>query len=140
MAQVEPLRLPSQTMKKESFNFHLQLFQPKENLQAVATISRVSGKDGPATVKINSSATGSPAASNVADYTDIDTTVSFADGEISKNVSIALKNDDIAEFSEFFKLTLSMRLTLTLGSIPYIAVEIKDTDSDFTSTLKLLTK
>ena len=112
----------------------------EENLQAVATISRVSGKDGPATVKINSSATGSPAASDVADYTDIDTTVSFADGETSKNVSIALKNDATAEFSEFFQLTLSTPVNATLGSIPVASVEITDTDSDFTSTLKLLNK
>jgi len=116
------------------------LLSQEENLQAVATINRVSGKDGPATVKIKSAAAGPPAASNVADYTDIDTTISFANGETSKNVAIALKNDTTAEFSEFFKLTLSDPTNAALGATTVANVEITDTDKDFTSTLSLLTK
>ena len=47
-------------------------------------IDRVSGSSGPATVKIKSSAAGTPAANNTSDYTDVDTLISFVDGESTK--------------------------------------------------------
>jgi hypothetical protein len=113
----------------------------EDSLQLVATVNRVSGSKGAATVKLKSSASAqTPIASNTSDYTDLDTTVSFADGETIKNVAVTLKNDSIAEFSEWFKLTLSNPTGATLGTITNANAEIKDTDIDFTSTLKLLTK
>ena len=109
-------------------------------LAVVATISRVAGTDGPATVQIKSSAaTGSSIASS-ADYVDLDATVSFANGESSKNVTTVLKNDDLAEFPEFFTLTLSAPTNAALGAITTASAEITDADVDFTGTLKLLTK
>ena len=113
----------------------------EDSLQVITTISRVSGTNGPATVKVESSeAAGTPKASNTADYTDLDTTVSFANGESSKSVSVVLKNDNIAELSEYFTLTLSSPTNAVLGTVSTATAEIIDTDSDFTSTLKLLTK
>ena len=112
----------------------------EDNTQLVATIARISGTNGPATVKLKSSAAETANASNKDDYTDLDTIVSFADGESTKNVNVVLKNDNVSEFSEFFKLTLSDPTNATLGTIVTATAEIKDTDTDYTSTLNLLTK
>jgi hypothetical protein len=111
----------------------------EDSSEVIATINRISGTKGAASVKLKSSA-GVPPASNTLDYTDIDVTVPFADGESTKNVSITLKNDDIAEFSEWFKLTLSAPTNASLGPIITANVEVKDTDVDFTSTITLLAK
>ena len=112
----------------------------EDSLQVTATISRLSGTNGPATVKLKSSETTDSVASIESDYAALDTTVSFADGEATKNVNVILKNDNIAELSKFFKLTLSDPTSATLGTVVSATVEIKDTDSDFTSSLKLLAK
>ena len=112
----------------------------EDTLQLVATINRTLGTSGPATVKLKSGTAGTAPASNTADYTDLDTTISFADGESAKSVSVVLKNDNIAEASEFFTLTLSAPTNASLGATTATTGEIIDTDIDFTSTLKLLTK
>ena len=112
----------------------------EDSLQVTATISRVSGTNGPATVKLQSSPAASSVASTTADYTVVDTTVSFADGEVAKNVNVVLKNDNVAELSEFFKLTLSDPTNAALGTVVSATAEITDTDPDWTSTLTLLTK
>ena len=112
----------------------------EDSLQVTATISRVSGTNGPATVKLQSSETENSVASTESDYTALDTTISFADGEATKNVTVILKDDNVAELSEFLKLTLSDPTNATLGTIVTATAEIKDSDPDFTSTLKLLTK
>ncbi len=123
-----------------SFQFASAYFSDNEDsLALIARINRVSGTDGAASVKVKSSA-GAPAASNTLDYTDVDTTVSFAAGEFSKTVSIPLKNDDIAEFSEWIKITLSNAVGASLGTPVVANAEIKDTDQDFTSELQLITK
>ncbi len=111
----------------------------EDSLQLLATINRVSGTDGVASVKIKST-DSTPVASTSTDYFSVDTTVSFADGESSKTFLVNLKNDDIAEFSEKFTLSLSNATGAVLGAITSAIAEIKDTDIDFTSTLKLLTK
>ena len=51
-----------------------------------------------------------------------------------------LKNDNVAELSEFFKLTLSDPTNAALGTVVSATAEITDTDQDWTSTLTLLTK
>ena len=112
----------------------------EDSLQVTATISRVSGTNGPATVKLKSSDPADSVASIETDYTALDTTVSFADGEATKNVNVVLKNDNVAELSKFFKLTLSDPTNAALGTLVSATAEIKDTDPDFTSTLKLLAK
>ena len=113
----------------------------ENSLQLVAKIDRVSGTAGAVSVKLKTSAsTQTPPASNTLDYTDLDTTVSFLSGETTKNVAITLKNDNIAETSEWFKLTLSDPIGATLGAITTANGEIQDTDDDFTPTLTLLTK
>jgi hypothetical protein len=120
--------------------FSSACFSGKEDSsQIIATINRVSGTDGVASVKLKSSA-GVPPANDTLDYTGIDTTVSFADGESTKNVFVTLKNDNVAEFSEWFKLALSAPSNALLGTIITANAEIKDSDKDFTSTLKLIAK
>ena len=111
----------------------------ESSLQVIATINRVSGTNGVASVKLKSSA-GVPPANDTLDYTAIDATVSFADGESTKNVFITLKNDNVAEFSEWFKLALSTPNNASLGTIITANAEIKDSDIDFTSALTLLAK
>ena len=111
----------------------------ESSLQIIATINRIAGTNGAASVKLKSSA-GAPLAAVTLDYTAIDTTVSFVDGESTKNVAITLKNDDVTEFSEWFKLTLSDPSNASLGTIITANAEIKDSEIDFTSTLKLLPK
>ena len=104
-----------------------------------ATISRVAGTNGAASVRVKSSV-GVPPATDILDDTAIDTTVSFADRESTKRISITLQKDDITEFSEWFKLSLSTPNNVSLGTIITANAEIKDTDIDFTSTLTLLAK
>ena len=111
----------------------------ESDLQVIATISRVAGTNGAASVRVKSSA-GVPPASDILDYTAIDTTVSFADGESTKSISITLQKDDITEFSEWFRLTLSTPNNASLGTIITANAEIKDSDIDFTGTLTLLAK
>ena len=113
-------------------------FGQESDQQLIATINRISGTNGAASVQLKSSP-GVPPASNL-DYTAIDTTVFFEDGESTKNVSIALNNDDITEFSEWFKLTLSTPNNASLGAIISANAEIKDSKIDFTSGLTLLAK
>ena len=123
----------------------------ESSLQIIATISRISGTNGAASVRLKSSAgfplaellkspAGVPMGTVTVDYTAIDTTVSFADGESTKNVAITVKTDNVTEFSEWFKLTLSVPNNASLGTIIIANAEIKDSDIDFTSALKLLAK
>ena len=112
----------------------------EDSLQVITTINRVSGTNGPATVKLKSSLATTAPASNTADYSDLDLTITFADGQSSMNVPVVLINDNVAELSEFLTLTLSDPTSATLGAIVSATAEIQDADSDFTSTLTLLTK
>ena len=97
-------------MKKVSFNYHLQhILRKRIACSCSATISRVSGTDGPATVKIIQVTDSTPVASTSTDYFSVDTTVSFADGESSKTFLVNLKNDDVAEFSEKFFVFIDAR-------------------------------
>ena len=111
----------------------------EDSLKVTARINRVSGTAGAATVKIKTGA-GSPPASDQSDYTSLDTTVSFADGESYKDVVVSLNNDNVAEFAELLTLTLSDPTGATLGTTVVANAEIEDDDEDFTSTLKLLNK
>ena len=121
------------------FQFSSATFSGQEDiLQVIATINRVSGTRRACYCKNQFKCYWNSSSEQSSDYTDIDTTVSFADGETTKECFYILKDDNVAEFSEFFQLTLSNPTGATLGSIRQTAnVEIKDTDSDFTSTLKL---
>ena len=111
----------------------------EDNGQLGVVIQRYLGADGPATVKLVTT-DGTPAANSTTDYTPFNATVSLGHGETLKSVAIPLINDDVAEFSEYFKVILSDATGASLGSITTANAEIKDTDEDFTSTVKLLTK
>ena len=89
-------------------------------------------------VKIKS-ADSTPVASTSTDYFSADTTLSFADGESSKTFLVNLKKLMIWSFlrSSLVFIRCDGR---SLGAITSAIAEIKDTDIDFTSTLKLLTK
>ena len=135
-----------------TLQFSSAYFSGQENsMQIIATINRISGSNGAASVRLKSSTgfplaellkspAGVPIGTVTLDYTAMDTTVSFADGESTKNVAITLKTDNITEFSEWFKLTLSAPNNASLGTIITANAEIKDSDIDFTNMLKLLAK
>ena len=117
-------------------------FTGAENgLQLIAKIDRVSGTSGAVSVNLKTSDSSKTAkATNTSDYIDYDQAVLFGDGDTTKNVAITLKNDEIAEFSEWFKLTLSSPVGASLGAITTADAEITDADADWTSTVKLLTQ
>ena len=117
-------------------------FTGAENgLQLIAKIDRVSGASGAVSVNLKTSDSSKTAkATTTSDYTDFDQIVLFGNGDTTKNVAITLKNDEAAEFSEWFKLTLSSPTGASLGAITIAEAEITDADADWTSTLTLLTK
>ena len=115
------------------------LLAQENNLGVGITIQRVAGSDGAASVKMTTS-DGVPTASATSDYIPYNGTVSFASGETLKTVPIVLLNDEIAEFSEYFKVKLSDAVGASLGTTTEANVQINDSDEDWTSSLKLLTK
>ena len=68
------------------------------------SLVRTGGKKGAVTVRV---ATTNGSAEGPADFTPVNAVVTFADGEISKSVDIAIKKDALAEKNEDFKVTLS---------------------------------
>ena len=122
--------------------FSSAAFAGSENgLQLIAKVDRVLGTSGAVSVNLKTSDSSKTAkATNTSDYIDYDQAVLFGDGDTTKNVAITLKNDEIAEFSEWFKLTLSSPVGASLGAITTADAEITDADADWTSTVKLLTK
>jgi hypothetical protein len=95
---------------------------------ATLTITRSSGA-GSATVRVQS-APGT--AVSPGDFTAVDVTVTFGDGETSKTVTVPIIDDFFAEQSETFTVTLSSPTNATLGSPATSTVTITD-DSDVCS-------
>jgi len=102
--------------------------------------------DGTATVTINRTGSTAPASVHFAtangtatagsDYTDASQTVSFANGETSKTVSIPITDDSSIEPSETVQLSLSSPSTgATLGSPSTATLTITDNDRAFAFSL-----
>ena len=67
----------------------------------------------------------SAASTSTDDYNDLDTTISFADGELVRMFLLVLKNDNVAEFSEFFKINVIDPTNATLGTIVQRVLKLK---------------
>lgn len=87
-------------------------------------VERIGGSRGAATVDIASSDGIALAGS---DYVAINRTLSFADGESSKTISMTLSPDDQVEGSETFNLALSNVTGAVLGSQKNAVVIVEDT-------------
>jgi len=67
-------------------------------------------------------------AHNSSDFTLINGTVDFSDGELSKTININIVDDDESEGVEKFKIALSNPLSATLGSMSTAIIYIEDDD------------
>ncbi|MFT2092936.1 PQQ-binding-like beta-propeller repeat protein [Paraglaciecola sp. 2405UD69-4] len=117
----EPVILPSGTLNFDSTNYSVN--EGDENL--VLTITRTNGSNGEVSVdyvsKIDSATTD--------DYTDLQGTLVFADGETNKTLTISIIDDDFAEDIETFSVELSNASGAILGEIISTTVTITDNDS-----------
>jgi glucose/arabinose dehydrogenase len=91
--------------------------------EALITLTRGSGI-GTASVDF---ATQDGTALAPGDYQNTSGTVTFAEGETSKTLRIAVTNDSVAEPNETFQVNFSNPVNLTLGS-PSVAVTLVDDD------------
>lgn len=99
-------------------------------------ISRINGADGDVGVTLKST---DGSAKSPADYTAIDTEVIFTDGRDTVNFRVDLNNDEVGELTESFALTLSVATGgARLGTRSTASVEIRDIDTDFTSTVTVI--
>ncbi|WP_144394550.1 Calx-beta domain-containing protein [Pleionea sediminis] len=90
------------------------------------TINRVNGDSGAASVTISSS---NGTATSGSDYTSVNQVVSFADGETSKQITIALIDDSNFEGDESFTVTLSNpSANSTINSPATATVTIREND------------
>ncbi len=80
----------------------------------LVTITRINGSNGSLSVDVTSSNGSAISGEN---YQALNTTVSFADGELSRNVTIALIDDNVYEGDKTFDITLSNMVgNATLGN------------------------
>ncbi|MBC7785069.1 MAG: fibronectin type III domain-containing protein [Burkholderiales bacterium] len=75
----------------------------REGGTAAVTVLRQGGSTGPATVAYSLT----DGSTNSADYTAPSGTITFADGEISKNISVVTSTDALNETAEQFTITLT---------------------------------
>ncbi|MBL3618369.1 MAG: hypothetical protein JMN26_11620, partial [gamma proteobacterium endosymbiont of Lamellibrachia anaximandri] len=97
------------------------------------TVDRTGGSDGTVTVDY---ATADVTANAPGDYTAINGTLTFLNGELSKTLTLTPANDTIWEPSETFTLTLSNPVDATLG-LATATVTIDDDDPRNAGTLAL---
>lgn len=91
---------------------------------AVVSIIRSSGSDGAVTVDVDSSDITATAGE---DYTAVDQTVEFADGETNKSVTVTISDDMSSESNETLLLTLSNATGgATVGTPQYHTLTIVD--------------
>lgn len=93
-----------------TFAFSAASYTATEGMDFAVTIDRTAGTDGPVTLRLNSSAGSTNPATADEDYPTItNQAVTFADGEASKQVSIAITDDDAYEpQNETFNLTITL--------------------------------
>ena len=109
-----------------SVQFTSSGYSVHENAGSVTlTVTRTGSTAGSASLTYSSL---DVTASGFSDYTGLAGTLTFAAGESSKNVSIAIVNDTIAEGNETFNLILSGVSNANLGSPAVTTVTIVDND------------
>nr|WP_246345527.1 Calx-beta domain-containing protein [endosymbiont of Lamellibrachia barhami] len=99
------------------------------------TVDRTGGSDGTVTVDY---ATADVTATAPGDYTALNGTLTFLNGELSKTLTLAPTSDTTWEPSETFTLTLSNPVDATLG-LATATVTINDDDPRSAGTLALST-
>jgi len=112
-----------------AFNSAATTVNEKSGL-ANLTLLRTNGSSGAVSVLVNS-ATGTASASDFGVLTNA--LVTFADGETSKVLSVAITADTFSETAESFTLTLSNPTGATLGTLVSSTVIILDTPPDTTA-------
>jgi Ca2+-binding RTX toxin-like protein len=87
-------------------SFSAPTYTVTENgVQATLTVVRTGGSDGAVTVRL-ATANGTATAGN--DYTSVNTTISFADGDTTaKTINVPISDDTLVESNETVRLTLS---------------------------------
>jgi hypothetical protein len=98
---------------------------------ATITVVRDGGTTGTATVHL----TSSNGTAGSQDFTAVNTTVSFGAGEATKNVSVQITDDNLAETSETVNLTLSNAAGATLASPSTATLTIQDNEAPQPTTL-----
>ncbi|WP_218933777.1 Calx-beta domain-containing protein [Rubripirellula lacrimiformis] len=94
---------------------------------ATFTVNRTGGSDGAVTVNF---ATANGSATAGSDYTSNSGTLSFADGETSKTVTVAITDDSDVESNETFTVSISGASGgATLGSVTTSTATIVDNDA-----------
>jgi CSLREA domain-containing protein len=90
-------------------------------------VNRVGGSSGPLTVNF---ATANNTAVAGQDYTAVSGTLTFADGETSKTISLPIINDNVVEGSETMFVTLSSPATpAVVGALGVVVVRIWDSNT-----------
>ena len=90
-------------------------------------VNRVGGSSGPLTVNF---ATANNTAVAGQDYTAVSGTLTFADGETSKTISLPIINDNVVEDSETMFVTLSSPATpAVVGALGVVVVRIWDSNT-----------
>lgn len=88
-----------------SFGFTAANFNfPETTAKATLSVLRTGGSKGTASVKYT---TSDESTKETDDYSPNSGTLTFADGETSKVITVGLKNDTLGEGNETFKVTLS---------------------------------
>ncbi len=98
------------------------------------TVDRTGGSDGTVTVDY---ATADGTANAPGDYTAINGTLTFLEGEISKTILLTPTSDTVWELNEDFTVTLSNVVDATLGTQTSTTVTITDDDTRTSGTLAL---
>ncbi len=108
-----------------TLQFNSTFYSTAENTSATITIIRIAGSAGTATVNFSTS-NGTASSS---DYTPVNTTVSFLEGETSKTVNVPITDDVLDEQNETVNLTLSNAGgTGQVGSPATAVLTINDND------------
>nr|NCR77171.1 hypothetical protein [Microcystis aeruginosa K13-06] len=113
--------------QRGTINLNNSNYTVNENGTANITLTRTNGSDGEVSVILTPS-NGSAIAGD--DYTNTPITVTFANGQTSKTVTIPINNDTIYEPTETVNLTISNPTGgATLGTQPTATLTIIDNDA-----------
>ena len=107
------------------FQFQQSSYSVSEGTTSlVVTVTRTVGTDGAADVTVTSTDDTATAGS---DYTAVNSTLSFADGDVSKTVTVTIADDETVEGAEAFTLSLSNATGgATVGGVGDATVTIND--------------
>lgn len=137
IGSVDTLTVTITDYEEGTLQFSSESYSAAEDGGTVSVmVARVNGTDGAVGITLKST---DGSARSPADFSSVDTEISFTDGQDSANFIVNLTNNEIGELTESFTLTLSaVTGGAILGSTSTASVEITDIDADFTSTANLI--